>query len=105
MFHIIVFSLLIAAVAAAFGAASKTKYTNGSLYRVMDELGLYVDRSPAQVAFFMFCAASAIAAGIIASALFQVSNQLILTLDILFLLSNLLLILFHQLKDYCVTSL
>ncbi|MEN6316186.1 MAG: hypothetical protein ABFD25_18285 [Clostridiaceae bacterium] len=58
-----------------------------------------ISGSPAQVAFFMFSITVAIAVSLIAGAFTMVSGQLFLTLDIIFLLSSILLILFHQLKE------
>ena len=64
-----------------------------------DELGWMLDRTPAIDAFLMFIIGIAIAVTTITCALMQVSNHIILSLDILYLLSMLLLILFHTFKE------
>lgn len=63
------------------------------------ELGWMLARTPALDAFLMFIIGTGIVATTAACALMQVSNHIILSLDILYLLSILLLILFHTLKE------
>lgn len=63
-----------------------------------------VSGTTAQVAFFMFSVAAAMSVSLAAGALTRIAGQLILTLDIIFLLSSMLLILFHQLKGYAPDS-
>jgi hypothetical protein len=65
-----------------------------------DELGWMLPRTPALDAFLMFVIGAAIVVTAAACALMQVSNHIILSLDILFFLSMLLLILFHTFKEF-----
>lgn len=65
-----------------------------------DELGWMLAETPALDSFLMFAIGTAIAVTAAASALLQVSNHIILSLDILYLLSLLLLILFHTFKEF-----
>lgn len=64
-----------------------------------EELGWMLARTPAVDAFLMFIIGIAIAVASTISILMQVSNHIILSLDILYLMSLLLLILFHTFKE------
>ena len=64
-----------------------------------EELGWMLARTPALDAFLVFVIGIAFATAAAVCAFAQVSNHIILTLDILYLLSMLLLILFHNLKE------
>jgi hypothetical protein len=64
-----------------------------------DELGWMLARTPALDALIMFILGIAFAVAAAACALVQVSNHIILSLDILYLLSMLLLVLYHTLKE------
>lgn len=64
-----------------------------------EELGWMLDRTPVVDAFLMFIIGIAIAVALTVSTLMQVSNHIILSLDILYLMSLLLLILFHTFKE------
>ncbi|HEX2944890.1 MAG TPA: hypothetical protein VHT96_02920 [Clostridia bacterium] len=96
---------LAALIAAVFAAVLKTGYSGRSMARLLYEFDLCVANSPAQVAFFMFSITAAIASGIISGAFAQVSTAWILTLDILFTLSSMLLVLFHRFKMFPSASL
>lgn len=86
---------LIAYLLFRLGAA--LKFSGSYLSR---ELGWMLDRTPALDAFLMFVIGAAIAAATVVCALRQVSNHLLLSLDILYFLSMLLLILFHTFKEF-----
>jgi hypothetical protein len=64
-----------------------------------DELGWMLARTPALDAFIMFVIGIAIVVTAVLCALMQVSNHIILSLDILYLMSMLMLILFHTFKE------
>jgi|GEM_PF-2609446 len=97
--------LPLAALIMAFSAALRTEYPGRRMVQLLFEFDLCVANSPAQVAFFMFSVTAAIASGIISGAFAQVSTLLILTLDILFVLSSMLLVLFHRFKVHPAASL
>ncbi len=91
---------------AAFAAlACRVKFIGTTLEQMLSDFGWMIESSPAQVAFFMFSVTAAIAASLAVCVFSLVSRQLILSLDILFLLSSMLLILFHQLKEHSPASL
>lgn len=91
--------LPLAALIMAFSAAVlRTGYSGRKMVRLLYDFDLCLANSPAQVAFFMFSVTVAMASGIISGAFAQVSTVWILTLDILFMLSSMLLVLFHRLK-------
>ncbi len=90
--------LPLAALIMAVSAALRTGYSGRSMVRLLFEFDLCVANSPAQVAFFMFSVTAAIASGIIIGAFAQISTLWIITLDILFMLSSKLLVLFHRFK-------
>jgi hypothetical protein len=96
---------LAALIAAISAAVMKIGCSGRTMTRLLNEYDLCVANSPAQVAFFMFSATAAIASGIISGAFAQVSTVLILSLDILFMLSSMLLVLFHRFKVYSSASL
>lgn len=96
---------MLAVIAAVFAAASKLKSVGNRMMQIFDEFGWAIDNSPAQVAFFMFSFTAAIAAALLSAVFAHVSNQLILSLDIIFFLSSILLILFHQFKEFAPASL
>jgi uncharacterized membrane protein YjjP (DUF1212 family) len=102
---IIVFLPVLAVIAAVLRMAAELKTTGRSLGRLLNDYSWCIANSPAQVAFFMFSFASAIAAGIISGAFTHIATQWILTFDILFLISILLLITFHRLKLHSSASL
>lgn len=64
----------------------------------------FISGTSAQVAFFMFSITAAISVSLTAGALTRISGQLILTLDIIFHLSSILLILFHLLNGHALDS-
>ncbi len=68
------------------------------------ELGWLLEKTPAQASYLMFMVQSFI---VITAAAFasRVSNHVILTLDILYLISILLLIRYHNLKKASSTSI
>ena len=75
--------------------------TNGKRHGAMGallELDWILEKTPAQASFFMFMLQSFIVVNAAAFA-FRVSNHIILTLDILYFVSILMLILFHNLKE------
>lgn len=86
---------LIAYLLFRLGAA--LKYSGSYLSR---ELGWMLDRTPALDAFLLFVIGAAIAAAAVVCTLRQVSNHLLLSLDILYFLSMLLLILLHTFKEF-----
>ena len=102
---IVSFLPLLAIIAAVFASAFKLKRSTVSFGRVACDFGLSIDKSPAQVAFFMFSFTAVMAASLVATGLAHVSNLLIISLDIIFFLSSMMLILFHQLKEYASASL
>jgi hypothetical protein len=102
---IVSFLSLLAEIIAAFTLAFGMKRSRVSFGRVVSDFGLSIERSPAQVAFFMFSFTAAIATALVASAFAHVSSLLIISLDILFFISNMMLILFHQFKEYSSASL
>jgi hypothetical protein len=102
---LVTFLPLLAVIAAAFTMASGVKRSGVSFGRMIGDFGWGIERSPAQVAFFMFSFTAAIATALVASAFAHVSNLLIISLDILFFISNMMLILFHQFKEYSSASL
>lgn len=102
---IVSFLPILAIIASVFVLAYKVKCSGGYMEQILNDFGWCIDNSPAQVAFFMFSISAAIATTLVAYAFSQVSKQLILTLDIIFFLSSMLLILFHQLKEHTCTSL
>jgi hypothetical protein len=89
---------LAALIIAVSAAALRIRHSGRTMARLLFEFDLCVANSPAQVAFFMFSVAAAMASGIISGAFAQVSTLWIHTLDILFMLSSMLLVLFHRLK-------
>ena len=98
MLQFIVTLLPMLAVIAAFTLVYKVKRSGVCMEQILYDFGWCIDKSPAQVAFFMFSITTAIAATLVAYSFSQVAKQLILTLDIIFILSSMLLILIHQLK-------
>jgi hypothetical protein len=102
---IVSFLPLLAVIAAAFTLAFCVKCSNVGFIRVVNDFGWSIERSPAQVAFFMFSFTAAIATALVASAFAHVSNLLVISLDIIFFLSSMMLILFHQFKEYASVSL
>lgn len=101
---ILSFLPMLAVIASVFALAFRWKCSGISMEQTLDGLGLGIENSPAQVAFFMFSFAAAVAAAF-TGAFSHVSNQLILSLDILFFLSSLLLVLLHQFKEFPCASL
>jgi len=99
--------LILAVITAILLLAAKLKHSGICMEQMLFGFSFdwCIDKSPAQVAFFMFSITIAIAASLVAGALTHLSGQLILTLDIIFFLSSMLLIFFHQFKDYPYTSL
>lgn len=97
--------LFLAVVAAVFRTASIMKISGNSFGGLLADFSWWMTNSPAQVAFFMFSFAAAIASTIISGAFTQVATQWFLSLDILFLLSIMLLVTFHRLKIYSSASL
>jgi hypothetical protein len=102
---IVLFLPMLAIITAILRAAAKLKTSGRSLGSLLNDYCWCISNSPAQVAFFMFSFASAIAAGIISGAFTQIATQWILSLDILFLVSILLLITFHRLKLHSPASM
>jgi hypothetical protein len=102
---IISFLPLLALITAAFALAFKVKHSEVSFGRMVCDFGLSIDKSPAQVAFFMFSFTAVMAAALAAFGLAHASNLLVISLDILFFLSCMMLILFHQFKEYASASL
>jgi len=98
---------ILAVITASFLLAAKLKHSGICMEQMLYGFSFdwCIDKSPAQVAFFMFSITVAIAASLVISSFTQLSGQLILSLDIIFFLSSILLILFHQFKDYSYTSL
>ena len=105
MLQFLISFLPLLAMIAAFIPAFKVKRSGISFGRIVCDFGLSIDKSPSQVAFFMFSFTAVIAASLVASGLTHVSNLLILSLDIIFFLSSMMLILFHQIKEYASASL
>lgn len=105
MLQLIMFLPILAVIAAILRMAAKMKNNGSSFCRLLNDYSWCIANSPAQVAFFMFSFASAIAAGIISGAFTQIATQWILSLDILFLINILLLISFHRLKLHSSASL
>lgn len=98
---------MLAVITAVFMLARKIRRSGvcvGQMLRGFD-FDWCISGSPAQVAFFMFSITVAMAVSLIAGAFAMSSGQLILTLDIIFLLSSILLILFHRLKEDIPASL
>ena len=60
-----------------------------------------LDRAPAMDAFLMFIFQAVLVVTTVACALLRISNHIILSLDILYLLSILILFRFHMLKEAC----
>jgi len=102
---IVIFLPVMAVIVSILRMAAQLKTSGHSLCRLLNDYSWCIANSPAQVAFFMFSFASAIAAGIISGAFAQIATQWILTLDIIFLISILLLITFHRLKLHSSASL
>lgn len=102
---IVSFLPVLAVITAAFTLAYKMKRSGRCMEKMLYGFSWFIDKAPAQVAFFMFSIAAAIASTLIVCAFSQVSRQLILALDIIFFLSSILLILFHQLKEHTSASL
>lgn len=102
---IIIFLPMLAVIAAVLRTAAEMKNNGGSFGTLLIDFSWWMANSPAQVAFFMFSFTAAIAAGIISGAFAQIATQWILSLDILFYLSIMLLITFHRLKLYSSASL
>jgi uncharacterized MAPEG superfamily protein len=99
MLQLIIFILpLMAVIAALFTLAGKIKRSGSCVLKMLKEFGWFIENSPSQVAFFMFSITAAIAATLIACAFSQTSKQLIITLDIIYLISRILLILLHRLN-------
>lgn len=98
---IISFLPILAVIAALFMLVHKIKSSGVCVGQILYgfDFDWSISGSTAQVAFFMFSITVAIAISLVAGAFTMVSGQLILTLDIIFLLSSILLILFHQLKE------
>lgn len=96
---------LLAVIASSFVLAYKVKCSGVCMEQLLSDFGWCIESSPAQVAFFMFSITAAIAMALVASAFSQVFKQLILTLDILFFLNNMLLILLHRFKEHSFASL
>lgn len=96
--------LFLTVVAAVFRAASKIKISGNSFGILLADFSWWITNSPAQVAFFMFSFTAAIAASIISGAFAQIATQWVLSLDILFFLSIMLLVTFHRLKLYSSAS-
>lgn len=94
---------LAALIIAVSAAALRIRHSGRKMVRLLYDFDLCIANSPAQVAFFMFSFTAAMASGIISEAFTQVSTLLILTLDILFMLSSMLLVLFHRLKVHPVS--
>lgn len=107
MQFIVSFMPMLAVITAAFVLAYKVKRSGRCMEQMLFgfSFGWFIEKSPAQVAFFMFSIITAITTTLIACTFSQVSKHLILTLDIIFFLSSMLLILFHQFKEYTFTSL
>lgn len=101
---IVVFLPLLAVITTILRMAAKLKTSGRSLCGLLNDYCWCIANSPAQVAFFMFSFTAAIAAGIISGAFAQIATQWILSLDILFLISILLLITFHRLKLHSSAS-
>jgi hypothetical protein len=95
---------LLAIIAAVFTTAYRVRHAGVNTLRLLEELGLCVENSPAQAAFFMFSFAAAIAAVLVCT-FAHVSTRFILSLDILFFFSSLLLILYHRFKTFASASL
>lgn len=102
---IIIFLPILAVIAAILRMAAEMKTSGRSLGGLLSDFSWCIANSPAQVAFFMFSFTAAIATGIISGAFAQTATQWILSLDILFFLSIMLLITFHRLKLYSSASL
>ncbi len=94
-----------AAILALFTAAWRLKCSGMSLTGLFCELDMCLADSPAQVAFFMFSIAAAMAATVLVAAFYQFATLWIITLDILSIQSSLLLIKFHRLKMHSLASL
>ncbi len=92
-------------ISALISMAYGMKKSGNSLKNMLFELDWCLTGTNAQVAFFMFSITAAIACGITASSFGKYSESWIITLDILFILSRMLLIKFHRLKMHSAASI
>lgn len=90
----VAFTGLIAYLTLRFAAAS----LKGGGLGVFFELDWILEVTPAQVSYLMFIIQSALLVTVALTS-FRISNHGILTLDILYLISIIMLIMFHNLKE------
>ena len=89
-------TLLISYSVLKLGAFRNVKRRPG-ITKLLLELEWILQKTPAQASYFMFLLQSFIFISAAAFA-FRVSNHIILTLDIIYLITSLLLIMYHNIK-------
>ncbi|NJD04829.1 MAG: hypothetical protein FIA99_20020 [Ruminiclostridium sp.] len=90
---IVLMTVVISYPVSSFGKGGKGRVSFGSFL----ELDWVLEKTPAQASYLMFMVQSFIVVTAAAFA-FRISNHIILTLDILYLVSILMLVLYHNFK-------